>query len=113
MPLSLNFYDADGEFKKNIDPSTSSGLKKVLTVEVGNMFYIDFPFWDWSFIADREAYLTASARDLNDRLKSEGYSYVLLGNLSLSEWARFPDIEMEENFILIYQKEELRLYKIK
>jgi len=107
LSLSRNFYDSDSEFKKNIEPD-----KKVLTVEVGNMFYIDFPFWDWSFISDNYDYLT-SLPNLIERLKDEGYGYVLLGRLSPSEWTGFPEEDLTENFELIYQKEDLVLYKIK
>lgn len=107
LPLERNFYDVDGFFAKTVEPSD-----RVLTVEVGNMFYLDFPFWDWSFIRDRENYLI-SADVLTTRLKKEGYGYVLLGKMSLADWIKLPQDQLEEHFELIYDKNDFRLYRIK
>lgn len=107
LPLSLNFYDAENFFARTIKKD-----EKVLTVQIGNMFYVNFPFWDWSFMADRESYLS-SAESLAHKLKSQGFDYVLLGKLNLTEWAKLPKNELERYFDLIYEYEHLKLYRIK
>ena len=107
LPLTRNFYDADGFFKKTIKSDD-----KVLTVEIGNMFYINFPFWDWSFIAERENYLQ-SPEILSRKLKEDGFTYILLGKINLEEFSKMPPQDLEKYFEIIYKNGYYSLYKIK
>lgn len=107
LPLSFNFYDVDGNFNRQIKSD------KVLTVNIHNLFYVNFNFWDWSFIKERESYLS-SVSHLAEQLKKDGFDYVLLGNkLSLKDWTKLPQNQLEEHFELIYDKNDFRLYRIK
>ena len=48
-----------------------------------------------------------------DAIVSQGFDYVLLGKLNITEWAKLPANELEGYFDLIYEYEHLKLYRIK
>jgi len=107
LPQTLNFYDADGYFKNHL-----GAQDKVLTAEIGNLFYVDFPFWDWSFIPARVEWLQ-SAQILQKNLKDNGFTYVLLDKKNLANWTNLPDNELGSFFEEVYANDYLKLYRVK
>ena len=107
LPLTRNFYDADGFFEKTLKSDD-----KVLTVEIGNMFYVNFPFWDWSFIVDRENYLQ-SPEILSQKLNKDGFTHILLGKINIEEFSKMSFNELEKYFEMIYDNGYFSLYRIK
>lgn len=100
-----NFYDFSGTFSQEIQD------KKVLTVNIHNLFYLNFNFWDWSFIEDKYD-PNASAVTMASELKNNGYNFVLIGHLSAAQWLGLPSDEVDKNFKLILKENDFSLYKI-
>ncbi len=100
-----NFYDFSGNFTREV------GNKKVLTVNVHNLFYVDFNFYDWSFIENKyDSDLSATL--MGKELKNNGYSYVLIGHLNVAQWLELPQEEVDKNFKLILKENDFSLYEI-
>lgn len=100
----LNFYDFSGNFSKEVKN------QKVLTVNIHNLFYADFNFWDWSFIED--GYPDGlSARALALLLKKDGYDFVMVGE-SEKPWLDFSANETQNNFKFLFRERNIVLYKI-
>lgn len=100
-----NFYDFSGNFGQKIKDG------KVLTVNIHNLFYIDFNFWDWSFIENKYE-SKASAGAMAYDLKRNGYDYVLIGHLNAAEWLEVSQTDADQNFKLILKENDFSLYKI-
>lgn len=84
-----DFYDTDGYFKKNIKASD-----KVLLYGFHNLFYIDFPFVDSSYVKknDKFNYIAVQKQNLPERFKfwrliySNKKTHVDLYSLGGQEW---------------------------
>lgn len=100
-----NFYDFSGNFRREIKD------KKVLTVNVHNLFYADFNFSDWSFVEDKYS-LKNSPEESAQKLKKDGFDYVLIGDLKMIEWTSKPQEEIDKYFSSVIQENNFTLYRI-
>lgn len=114
-PNVFAFYDRGGYFAKNF-PDTSKG--KILTYNVHNLFYVDFPF-----VAFENNALDASrihdVQDFKNQLKDQNIQYVLFKNSDIEAlWNQLNHPSSFETFSGIFSKEyqvpedSITLYKI-
>lgn len=110
VPLTRNFYDSDNYFARNIKPTD-----KVLTTDLGNLFYVNFPFYDWDFIEN--TIKLDSGELLANNLKNKNFTHILVGSKntksSLSDWLSQPKNGIDKYFEIVYQNEYFKLYRIK
>lgn len=100
-----NFYDFSGRFGREI------GNKRVLTANVHNLFYLNFSFWDWSFI-EKDYLSKPQAEGLADKLKKDGFDYILIGDWDILEWSGLPKEEVEKYFHEVLKENGFTLYRI-
>lgn len=100
-----NFYDFSGNFGREIRDS------KVLTVNVHNLFYIDFNFYDWSFIENR--YKNQTIQDIADSLNHNDFKFVLIGERDISWWLGANQDDSAKYFQLILSQDGFNLYQLK
>ena len=100
-----NFYDFTGNFGREIQD------KKVLTVNIHNLFYINFRFWDWSFVENKYS-LKNGTQNFAENLKQDGYDYVLIDHLSVAEWPGLTKEDSDKYFEEVLKENDFTLYKI-
>ena len=98
-----NFYDYGGEFKKHIPTDA-----KVLTVNIHNLFYVNFNFWDQSFIPELKG-SNFSPTNLVKVMKNNNMTYIL----EQTQDRVLIDENYQSYFDLVYQNDNYKLYKIK
>ena len=99
----LTFYDFAGSFKKHLPPDA-----KILTANIHNLFYVNFNFWDLSFIPEIDDMHIRPA-ELAEILKNKGFTRILVGNNK----GVFAAEDFSLYFDLVYQENNFRLYQIK
>lgn len=96
LPAPLNYSDPDGKIKNTV------GENRVLAADIHNLFYVNFPFTEWTTVQNQ--YTNLNEKEIFEELKKDGYAYLLEGKTDKPSFSFQNHVPAWENdFFRLYQ----------
>lgn len=105
LPVELNYLPTNKSVSRVV------GSSKVMTANIHNLFYINFPFVDWSMIEGQLG--QKNPAEIFQALKDRQIKYLLVGDTPTPPWNNFPPSILTDQAELLLDQDSIMLYRLK